>query len=108
MHLSETDFHEEGDIIRSSRSQMLLKTGILKDFVIFKGKHLCWSLFLIKLLAFRPAFSFKSLKETPRQVISCAYREIFKNIFFNRTPPVTAFLSSYCFSKRNLYCTQVT
>ena len=25
--------------------------GALKDFVIFTGKHLCWSLFLIKLQA---------------------------------------------------------
>ena len=25
--------------------------GVLKNFVIFRGKHLCWSLFLIKLQA---------------------------------------------------------
>ena len=25
--------------------------GVLKNFVIFTGKHLCWSLFLIKLQA---------------------------------------------------------
>ena len=29
--------------------------GVLKNFVIFTGKHLCWSLFLIKLQALRPA-----------------------------------------------------
>ena len=29
----------------SSRSQMLFKI-VLKDFAIFTGKHLCWSLFL--------------------------------------------------------------
>ena len=40
---------------RSSRSQMLFKIGVLKNFTIFTGKHLCWSLFLIKLLrAFSP------------------------------------------------------
>ena len=40
---------------RSSRSQIFFKIGALKIFAIFIGKHLCWSLFLIKLKAFRPA-----------------------------------------------------
>ena len=54
------DFHEEeDDIIRSGRSQMFLKIGVLKKFAIFTGKRLCWSLFLIKLLDFRPATLFK-------------------------------------------------
>ena len=30
---------------RSSRSQMFFKIGLLKNFAIFKGKHLCWNLF---------------------------------------------------------------
>ena len=38
---------------RSSRSQMFFKIGVLKKFAMFTGKHLCWSLFLIKLQAFR-------------------------------------------------------
>ena len=29
---------------RSSRSQMFFKIGVLKNFAIFTGKHLCWSL----------------------------------------------------------------
>ena len=33
---------------RSSRSQIFFKIGIIKNFVNFTGKHLCWSLFLIK------------------------------------------------------------
>ena len=37
---------------RSSRSQMFFKIDVLKNFIIFTGKHLCWSLFLIKLQAF--------------------------------------------------------
>ena len=50
------DFHEEDDdIIRSSCSQMFLKKGVLKKFAIFTEKRLRWSLFLIKLLGFRPA-----------------------------------------------------
>ena len=34
---------------------MFLKMSVLKNFPIFTGKHLCWSLFLIKLQAWRPA-----------------------------------------------------
>ena len=36
---------------RSSRLQMIFKIDVLKDFAIFTGKHLCWSLFLITLQA---------------------------------------------------------
>ena len=32
---------------KSSRSQMFFKIGVFKNFKIFTGKHLCWSLFLI-------------------------------------------------------------
>ena len=35
--------------IRSSRSQMFFEIGVLKNFAMFKGKHLCRSLFFIKL-----------------------------------------------------------
>ena len=35
--------------LRCSRSQMFFKLGVLKNFVIFTGKYLCRSLFLIKL-----------------------------------------------------------
>ena len=33
---------------RSSRLQLFFNMGVLKNFAIFTGKHLCWSLFLIK------------------------------------------------------------
>ena len=33
---------------QKSRSQILFKIDVLKNFVNFTGKHLCWSLFLIK------------------------------------------------------------
>ena len=36
---------------RNSRSQMFFKIGVLKNFEIFTGKHLCLSLFLINLQA---------------------------------------------------------
>ena len=38
-------------ICRSSLSQVLSKTDVLKKFAIFIRKHLCWSLFLRKLKA---------------------------------------------------------
>ena len=41
-----------------NRFQMFFKAGI-KSFAIFTGKHLCWSLFLIKLQDWRLAFSLK-------------------------------------------------
>ena len=34
---------------------MFCKKGVLKNFASFSGKHLCWSHFLIKFQAFRPA-----------------------------------------------------
>ena len=34
---------------RSSLSQIFFKIGVLENFTNFTGKHLCWSLFLIKL-----------------------------------------------------------
>ena len=40
---------------RSSRLQMIFKIDVLKDFAIFTGKHLCWSLFLIMFQALRSA-----------------------------------------------------
>ena len=55
---------------RSSRSH-----GVLNNFAIFTGKHLCWSLFSIKL---RP----EALQETLAQIFSSEYSEIFKNSFF--------------------------
>ena len=31
--------------------QMFFEIGVLENYAIFRGKHLCWSLFLIKLQA---------------------------------------------------------
>ena len=36
----------EISIARNSRSQLFFKIGILKNFAILTGKHLCWSLSL--------------------------------------------------------------
>ena len=58
---------------------MFFKIGFPKNPVIFKGKHLCWSLFLIKLQAQAPQLY---QKETPTQVFSCEYYEISKSSYF--------------------------
>ena len=42
-------------LARSSHRSCSVKKSILKNFSNFSGKHLCWSLVLIKLQAFRPA-----------------------------------------------------
>ena len=41
----------EAAIRRCSSKQMFFKIYVFKIFAIFTGKHLCWSLFLIKLQA---------------------------------------------------------
>ena len=48
--------------------------GVLKNFVIFTGKHLCWRLFLIKLQACKFIE-----KRTPTLVFSFACYESFQN-----------------------------
>ena len=70
--------------LRSSHSQMFFIIGVLKILTL---KHLCWILFLD---AFRSA---TLLKETPSQMFSCEYCEIFKSTFSYRTPLVVASFS---------------
>ena len=72
---------------KSSRPEMFCKNGVLENFTKFTRKHLCQSLFLIRLQA-----SGLQLyqKETLVQVFSCKYCEIFKNTFSYRTHPVAA------------------
>ena len=57
---------------------VLYKKAILKSFTILTGKHLYWSLFLIKLQISRSALY---LKESPTQVFSCKYYKIVKNTY---------------------------
>ena len=40
---------------RSSRSPIFFKIGVFKNFTKFTGEHLCWSLFLKRLQAWKPA-----------------------------------------------------
>ena len=43
-------------LFRSSHRRCSVKKGVLKKFANFTGKHLCWSLFLIKLQAWADVF----------------------------------------------------
>ena len=52
---------------RTSRSQLLFKISVLKNFANLTGKHLCWSLFLLK------------LQKTLTHTFSCKICELFKN-----------------------------
>ena len=49
---------------RSSCSQIFIKISVLKNFAIFTGKHLCWSLFLRKLQVLKPASLLKGDSNT--------------------------------------------
>ena len=51
-------------VLRSSRSQMFYKLGVLKKFAKFAGKHLFWSHFLIKLHTCFPTI-FVEFSRTP-------------------------------------------
>ena len=66
-----------------------VKKGALRNFTKFTGKHLCQSLF------FRPEACNFIKKEALAQVFSCEFCEIFKNTFFQRTPPVATSALSY-------------
>ena len=40
--------------VRNSHRRLSVKEGVLKNFANFRGKHLCGSLFLIKVQVFSP------------------------------------------------------
>ena len=60
---------------RKSHRRCSVKKRVLKNFANFIEKHLCWSLFLIKLQAFSLNFFWK---ETPTQVLPWEVCETFK------------------------------
>ena len=43
---------EQAAIIQTQPLTDVFRIGVLKNFAIFTGKHLCWSLFLIKMQGF--------------------------------------------------------
>ena len=66
---------------------MFFKIDVLKNFVISTGKHLCWSLFLIKLQAFSPASSLK--RDYNAGFFLWILRNFWEQIFY-RTPLAAA------------------
>ena len=60
---------------RNSHWNCSIKVGVHKNFIIFIGNRLCWSLFLIKLQVWRPATLLI-------QVFSHEYFEILKTLFW--------------------------
>ena len=70
---------------RSSHQRCSVRKGVLRNFTIFTGKHLC----------LRPAALIK--KETLAQVFSCEFCKISKNTFFTEHLWATA---SYLFNCR--------
>ena len=59
--------------------EVICRKGVLKNFAIFIGKHMCRSLFLIKLST---CSIFKN--RLPTQVLSFKCGEIFKNTYFEK------------------------
>ena len=66
--------------VKQSFADLLQNRCSFKCFSNFTEKHLCWSLFLIKMQA--------------TQVFSCKMWEISKNIFFHRATTVAASTNS--------------
>ena len=63
---------------RSSHQRCSIRKGVLKNFTKFTGKHLCQSLFLIKLKALGLQLY---LKRDSGTGVSCEFCEISKNTF---------------------------
>ena len=69
---------------------MLITKAVLKNFAIFAGKYLCWSLFLIK--NFRETFL---KRDSNTSVFFCEYCWIFKITCFEEHLRKAAFTSCY-------------
>ena len=68
---------------------MFFKIGVLKGFVNFTGKHLCWSLFFDKVTE---ACNFIK-KRLQHSCFPAKFANFFRT-FFCRTPPVAASVNS--------------
>ena len=80
----------ENFFLRRIRQKVFYKKGVLRNFEKFTGKHRVRVSFLIKLQAVCNFIK----RETLAQVFSCDFREISKNTFSYRTPPVATSTSS--------------
>ena len=66
-----------------------IKRAVLKKFTIFAVRQLRWSLFLIKLQAFR---SVTFLQRDSNTGVSCEYCEIFRQTYFEDNLPTAAYV----------------
>ena len=68
---------------RCSHWRYPIKKADLKNFIIFKEKHQCWSLFSINLHAFRPATFLKRLQQGyfPVNIVKFLRTTILKDIW---------------------------
>ena len=80
-------------LCRSSRTQLFFKTGVIRNFAIFTGKYLYWSLFLLKLHALRPSALFQLRRKRDFTGDSCENCKMVMNSFFYGTLLVAAFVS---------------
>ena len=69
------------DLFRSSHRRCSVKKAVLKNFANFTGKHLCWSLFLITLLVFRPVTLVKRYRSSHQR--RSIKRAVLKNFAIN-------------------------
>ena len=68
--------------IQKQPLEIIYKKAVFRNFAIFTRKHLCWSLFSWPTTL--------SKRDYIKQVFSCKYCKIFKNIYFEEHPPTAA------------------
>ena len=66
--------------VKSSRSEVFCKKGVLRNFTKFTGKHRRQSLFFNKVAGLRPVTLLK--KRLQRRCFPVNFYEIFKNTYF--------------------------
>ena len=69
---------------RSGRSQMSFKKEVFKKIAIFTGKPLCWSLFVMRLPAYKPANLLK--RDSNTSIFLLMLLNIAKQLFFIEYP----------------------
>ena len=86
--------------MQSSRLQIFFKKGVLKNFANFTGKYLCWSLFLIKLQAWKHGTLLK--RDSNTDVFLWNLRNFLKNLFY-KTPRVVASGNGKTFHRLSIF-----
>ena len=72
------------NVFRSSHWRCLVKKGVFKNFAKSTRKYLCWSLFLIKQSAWRPATLLK--RDSNKGVFMCVLRDFWEHHFYRKPP----------------------